>query len=168
MPKRTRIVNDPADLVPLFQAFGNEVHKRVFNELSVNWRTEEELAGLIGGDTRKSLEILQKGGLIESKWRMPESGKTPDKEFHTSYSSVQVNFQCGLDDLSDLIIIAFSSEEEFCDIIEKIQNEIKNENASMIGLCKALDRNPTFIKGIAKMSSKLTVKGQRLELAGEK
>ena len=37
----------------------------------------------------------------------------------------------------------------------------------MIGLCKALDRNPTFIKGIAKMSSKLTVKGQRLELAGE-
>jgi len=167
MPKRTRIINDPADLVPLFQAFGNDTHKRVFNELSVNWRTEEELAELIGGNIRKSLEILQKGGLIENKWRMPEMGKTPDKEFHTSYSSVQVNFQCGLDDLSDLITIAFSNEEEFSDIIEKIQKEIKRENASMMGLCKALDRKPAFIKGIAKMSSKLTVKGQRLELAGE-
>ncbi|WRQ72897.1 MAG: ArsR family transcriptional regulator [Methanosarcinales archaeon Met12] len=168
MPKRTRIINDPADLVPLFQVFGNDIHKRVFNELSVNWRTKEELAGLIGGDTRKSLEILQKGGLIESKWRMPELGKTPDEEFHTSYSSVQVNFQCGLDDLSDLIVIAFSNEEEFRDIIEKIQKEIKKENASMMGLCKALNQSPSFIRGLAKMSSKLTVKGQRLELAGER
>lgn len=168
MPKRTRIVNDPADLVPLFQAFGNDAHKRIFNELSVDWRTEEELARLIGGDIRKSLEVLQKGGLIESRWRMPEPGKTPNKEFHTPYSSVQANFQCRLDDLSDLIVIAFSPEEGFHDIIERIQKEVEKGNASMIGLCRALNQSPSFIRGLAKMSSKLIVKGQRLELVGEK
>jgi predicted DNA-binding ArsR family transcriptional regulator len=46
--KRTRIINDPSDLVPLLQAFGSEIHKRVFDELSRDWRTERELTALAG------------------------------------------------------------------------------------------------------------------------
>ena len=48
--KRTRIINDPSDLVPLLQAFGSDVHKKVFDELSRDWHTERELSALMGDE----------------------------------------------------------------------------------------------------------------------
>ncbi|MDI6888427.1 MAG: ArsR family transcriptional regulator [Methanocellales archaeon] len=168
MPKRTRIINDPADLVPLLQIFSSGTYKKALHELSVNWRTEQELEKIIGNDAGKSLETLQKCGLIESRWRMPEPGKTPDKEFRASYSRVQANFQCGLDDLSDLIMIAFAHEDSLRETTEKIIEEVKSGNTSLTGLCRTLNRGALFIKGVAKRSNELVVRGQRIELAGER
>lgn len=168
MPKRTRIINDPADLVPLLHIFSSGTHKKVLHELSTEWRTEQDLKKLIGNDVRKSLDALQKCGLIESRWRMPEPSKTPDKEFHASYSRVQANFQCGLDDLSDLIMISFANEDSLREITEKILEEVKSGNTSLIGLCRTLNREALFIKGVAKRSDMLVVRGQRIELAKEK
>ena len=48
--KRTRIINDPSDLVPLLQAFGSDVHKKIFDELSREWRTERELSEIVGDE----------------------------------------------------------------------------------------------------------------------
>lgn len=168
MPKRTRIVNDPADLVPLIQAFGSDMHKKVFNELSSDWMTKAELEKVIGADVDESLKILQKGGLIQSRWRMSDTLKTPDKEYHTSYSNVRANFQCELDELGDLIRIASSDEEEFFEIVFKIEEEIKRGNTSTVGLCRVLDQDASFIRGIAKRSHKLTIQGQKLVLTEEK
>jgi predicted DNA-binding ArsR family transcriptional regulator len=168
MPKRTRIVNDPADLVPLIQAFGSDIHKKVFNELSSDWMTKAELEKVIGAEVDESLKILQKGGLIQSRWRMPDNLETPDKEYHTSYSNVRANFQCELDELGDLIRIAFSDEEEFLEIVFKIEEEIKIGNTSTAGLCRALNQDASFIRGIAKRSHKFTIQGQKLVLTEEK
>jgi len=168
MPKRTRIINDPADLVPLLQIFSSGIHKKAFHELSTDWRTEQELEKLIGNDAGKTLKTLQKCGLIESRWRMPKPGETPDKEFHASYSRVQANFQCGLDDLSDLIMIAFAHEDGLREATEKILEEVKSGNTSLIGLCRTLDKGALFIKGVAKRSDELIVRGQRIELAEQR
>jgi len=168
MPKRTRIINDPADLVPLLQIFSSGTHKKALHELSTDWKTEQELEKLIGNDAGKTLETLQKCGLIESRWRMPEPSKTPDKEFHASYSRVRANFQCGLDDLSDLIMISFANEDSLREVTEKILEEVKSGNTSLIGLCRTLNREALFIKGVAKRSNELAVRGQRIELAEEK
>ncbi|MDD2665819.1 MAG: ArsR family transcriptional regulator [Methanocellales archaeon] len=168
MPKRTRIVNDPADLVPLIQAFGSDLHKKVFNAFSSDWMTKEELEKAVGADVSESLKILQKGGLIQSRWRMPEDAGVPEKEFQASYSDVRANFQCGLDELSNLIRIASSDDEEFLEIVFKIEEEIKMGNTSTVGLCRALNQNACFIRGVAKRSNKLTVRGQKLLLAEEK
>ena len=168
MTKRTRIVNDPADLVPLIQAFGSDIHKKVFNELSSDWTTKEEIEKAVEADVEESLRILQEGGLVQSRWRMTQTGKTPDKEFHASYSNVRANFQCGLDELSNLIRIAFSDDEEFREIVFKIEEEIKMGNTSTSGLCRALNQNVCFIRGVAKRSRKLTIKGQKIVLTEEK
>ena len=145
MPKRTKIVNDPADLVPLIQAFGSDIHKKVFNELSSDWMTKVELEKVMGADVDESLKILQKGGLIQSRWRMPDTLETPDKEFHTSYSKVRANFQCELDELGDLIRIASSDGGEFLEIVFKIEEEIKRGNTSTVGLCRVLNQDASFI-----------------------
>ena len=79
MPKRTRIVNDPADLVPLLQVFGTQKHKKVLDELSVKWKTEKDLEEALGFNAKESLGVLKRAGLLENNWRMPKPGKTPDK-----------------------------------------------------------------------------------------
>ena len=77
--KRTRIINDPSDLVPLLQAFGSNVHKKIFDELSRDWHTERELTLLVGDEAsvHRSVALLRKSGLIETKWRVPEPGLSP-------------------------------------------------------------------------------------------
>lgn len=165
MGKRTKLVNDPSDLVLLLRTFGSGVHKEVFDKLCEGWYTEEELADAASADIKSSIEMLRKGGLIESQWRMPEPGKTPDKEYTTSYSKLHANFQCSLKDLSDLIMITFKSDSELADMIAAIEKEVEGGNRSMAGLSRALDMSAAFIRGVARRSHRLIVKGQRLELA---
>ncbi len=167
MGKRTRIVNEPSDLVPLLRAFGSNAHKKVFDFLQKDWKTEEEIEIEVGFKVGESLDILKKSGLVESKWRMPEPGKKPQKEYHSSYSRVHVNFQCSVEDLSDLITITFKSDGEIKGYLDVIEKEVLGGNQSMNGLQRVIDKSIMFIRGVAKRSPILTVKGQRIELIGE-
>ena len=97
---------------------------------------------------------------------MPEAGKTPEKEYHTSYSKIQVNFQCSIEDLSDLIEITFGAENEYREMIEQIENEVINGNQSMTGLSRAIGTSPLHLRGVARRSNNLLVKGQRIEFVG--
>jgi predicted DNA-binding ArsR family transcriptional regulator len=164
MGKRTKLINDPSDLVLLLRTFGSNTHKEVFDELSDGWVTEQELSERIGADVKQSLEILRKSGLIESQWRMPEPGKTPDKEYTTTYSKLHANFQCSVKDISDLIMITFKSDAEISEMVDAIEEEVTKGNRSMVGLSRALDMSSALIRGVARRSCRLAVKGQRLEL----
>lgn len=167
MGKRTRIINEPSDIVPLLRAFGSEVHKKVFDALQKDWKTEEELEKEVGLKVAESLDVLKKSGMVESKWRMPQPGKKPEKEYHSSYSRVAVNFQCSVEDLSDLIMITFKSDSEIRGYLDVIEKEVVEGNQSMNGLQRVVDKSIMFIRGVAKRSPILTVKGQRIELVGE-
>ena len=79
MGKRTRIINDPSDLVPLLRTFGSDTHKKVFDILLADWYTEDELEKQLSIEVDESLNILKKCGLVESKWRMPEPGNNLKK-----------------------------------------------------------------------------------------
>ncbi len=98
---------------------------------------------------------------------MPEPGKKPEKEYHSSYSRVQVNFQCSIEDLADLIMITFKSDSEISRYVDIIEKEVCGGNQSMNGLQRVIDKSIMFIRGVARRSSILTVKGQRIEMAGE-
>jgi len=167
MGKRTRIVNEPSDLVPLLRAFGSDSHKKVFDCLQKDWKTESEIETEAGFNVSESLDLLKKSGLVESKWRMPESGKKPEKEYHSSYSRVHLNFQCSVEDISDLIMITFKSDSEIKNYVDVIEKEVVDGNQSMNGLQRVVDKSIMFIRGVARRSSILAVKGQRIELAAE-
>ncbi len=167
MGKRTRIVNEPSDIVPLLRAFGSENHKKVFDCLQKDWKTEDEIEAEAGFKVNESLDLLKKSGLVESKWRMPEAGKKPKKEYHSSYSRVHLNFQCSVEDISDLIMITFKSDSEIKNYVDIIEKEVIQGNQSMNGLQRIVDKSIMFIRGVARRSSILAVKGQRIELAGE-
>lgn len=166
--KRTKIINDPADLVPLLQVFSSKLHSQVFNEIAAGWKTEEELRESAAVDVGKSLDALKQGGLIESRWRMPAPGEQPVLEYRTSYNEVRANFQCSMEELSELIMIAFSMDEGLRKMAESIEKEIEGGNASLVNLSRIFDRSPTYLKGVAKRSRNIVVKGQRLEIARER
>jgi predicted DNA-binding ArsR family transcriptional regulator len=163
--KRTRIINDPSDLVPLLQAFGSDVHKRVFDELRREWHTERELAMLAGDESsvHRSVALLRKSGLIETKWRVPEPGASPEKEYHSTYSRVQANFGASMEDLSELINLTFMSDEELRSVSEKLQKMVKGGNSSLSNLSRELGLSQMFIRGVAKRAEGLAVRGQRIE-----
>ncbi len=167
--KRTRIINDPSDLVPLLQAFGSEAHKKVFDELSKGWRTERELSEFIHDReaVHRSVELLRKSGLVETKWRMPEAGASPEKEFHSTYSRIQASFGAPMEDLSELIRLTFMSEEELRNVTDKIRGQVTSGNTSLSNLSRELSLSQVFIRGVAKRAEGLTVRGQRVELFEE-
>ena len=167
MGKRTRIINDPSELVPLLRTFGSRTHKKVFDVLSTQWMTKEDLDEYIDGDSTESLSILKKSGLIESQWKMPEPGKMPAMEYRTSYSKVQANFQCSFEDLSDIIMLTFKPYEEVRDSIEELERQVMEGNSSMSNLTRALNKNPLYIRSVARRSNKLSVMGQRLKVNEE-
>lgn len=164
MSNRTRIVNDPADLVPLLQIFKSDAHKRVFNVLLNSWKTEDELRDLLNAEIDGSLEMLKKGGLIETKWRMPEPGKTPEVEYHSSYSKFRADFQCSISDMCDVIRIATSDDEKLREIADIMEDEVRSGNISLQNLSRTLKQSPIFLRGIAKRSQNIVVKGHRFEL----
>lgn len=167
MGKRIRIINEPSDIVPLLRAFGTESHKKVFDSLQSGWKTEEEIEKEVGFKPADSLRVLKKSGFVESKWRMPQPGRTPEKEFHSSYSKVQLNFECSVEDLSDMIMVTFKNDNELRTYLDIIEKEVKAGNQSMNGLQRVIDKSIMFIRAVARRSPILTVKGQRIEMFGE-
>ena len=167
MPRRTRIINDPSELVPLLQTFKSKEHKHVFNALTNEWMTKSQLNEIMGFDVEESLNILKRCGLLEIQWRMPKPGDTPEKEYHSSYSKAQANFQCSFEDLSEIIILTFTPYEEIKDLIKELENEVENGNHSMSSLTRSLNRSPLYVRALARRSDKLTVMGQRLKMNEE-
>jgi len=162
--KRTRVINDPSDLVPLIEVFSNNDHRQVYKLLSNNWYTKDELDQKIDRDARKSLDALRRGGLLESKWRMPEPGDSPQMEFQTSFTSIRSGFQCSITDFAEVVESALSKDESIREEAERLEDEVLKGNNSLINLARIMDTNPNQLKCIAKRYGRLTVKGQRLEV----
>lgn len=93
---------------------------------------------------------------------MPEPGKKPEKEFRATYSKFRANFQCGMNELSDLLYLAVSNDEDLRTTVEAIEAELSNGNVSINDLARKFNVSPIFIRGIAKRSQRMDVKGQGL------
>ncbi len=160
-----RIVNDPVELIPLLITFNNSCYKQVYDLLNKSWMTEEELSTHLKEEgVSHCISILKKGNLIEEQWRMPEPGKRPVKEFRATYNKFRANFQCNLTDLSDLLYIAVSNDEQLRIVVEKVEEELSGGNNSINDIARKFGVSPTLIRGLAKRIPHLDVKGQGLVL----
>lgn len=163
MPGHIRIVNDPVELVPLLMTFNNPVFKKVYELLSKSWLTEDEILSQIDSDSvAVCLQILKKGNLIEEQWRMPKRGEKPRKEYRATYNKFRANFQCNLQDLSDILYLSLSNDENLRDLVDQIEGELSGGSSSINDLSRKFGVSAVFIKGLAKRIPHLDVKGQGL------
>mgnify|MGYP001190507247 CR=1 FL=1 len=163
MTGHIRIINDPVELVPLLITFNDERFKQIYELLNHAWMTQAELEAALGTDqVDDCLTILKKGNLIEEQWRMPEPGNKPEKEFRATYSKFRANFQWGMSELSDLLYLAISNDETLRSMVESVEAELETGNVSINDLARKYSVSPIFIRGIAKRSQRMDVKGQGL------
>jgi predicted DNA-binding ArsR family transcriptional regulator len=162
VPGHIRIVNDPVELVPLLMTFNDPAFKKVYELLNKSWLTEEEIRAQVGDDSvALCLQILKKGNLVEEQWRMPKPGANPKKEFRATYNKFRANFQCNL---SDILYIALSNDENLREVVEHIERELAKGNSSINDLSRKFSLSPIFVKGLAKRITHMDVKGQGLVL----
>ena len=165
MPGHIRIVNDPVELVPLLMTFNSPVFKKVYELLSKSWMTEAEIQAQVNDESVPiCLQVLKKGNLVEEQWRMPRPGEKPQREFRGTYNKFRANFQCNLQDLSDILYISLSNDENLRDVVGQIETELSNGNTSISDLSRKFGVSPVFIRGLAKRIPHLDVKGQGLVL----
>lgn len=165
MPGHIRIVNDPVELVPLLMTFNDPSFKKVYELLHKSWLTENEIKAQVKNDSvGLCLQILKKGNLVEEQWRMPKPGVNPEKEFRATYNKFRANFQCNLSDLSDILYISLSNDENLREVVEHIEGELQKGNSSINDLSRKFNVSPIFIKGLAKRITHMDVKGQGLVL----
>lgn len=164
MPQRTRIINDPAELVPLFQAFSSEENMEIFREISGGWVTEEELEDSFGDDFRSSVKLFRSAGLVKSNWARGENG--PVKEYTTSYSDFRANFDCSIEDIAELVTISLENEAVL-DNRESLIREYLRENDGRIridDLSGDLSISSIGVRAIVKRSEDLRFHGNKVEL----
>ena len=165
VPGHIRIVNDPVELVPLLMTFNDPMYKKVYELLNKSWMTEEEIQAQVQDDKLPvCIQILKKGNLVEEQWRMPKPGKKPEKEFRATYNKFRANFQCNLTDLSDILYLSLSNDENLREVVENIEEELGKGNSSINDLSRKFSVSPVFVKGLAKRIPHMDVKGQGLVL----
>ena len=86
------------------------------------------------------------------------------KEFRATYNKFRANFQCNLADLSDILYISLSNDENLRDVVEQIEGELGKGNSSINDLSRKFGVSSVFIKGLAKRITHMDVKGQGLVL----
>lgn len=165
VPGHIRIVNDPVELVPLLMTFNDPMYKKVYELLNKSWLTEEEIQAQVqDNNVPVCIQILKKGNLVEEQWRMPKPGKKPEKEFRATYNKFRANFQCNLSDLSDILYLSLSNDENLREVVENIEEELGKGNSSINDLSRKFSVSPVFVKGLAKRIPHMDVKGQGLVL----
>ena len=112
--------------------FNDPSFKKVYELLNKSWMTEDEIRAQVNNDSIPlCLQILKKGNLVEEQWRMPKPGAKPQKEFRSTYNKFRANFQCNLSDLSDILYISLSNDENLREVVEKIEGELGKGNSSI-------------------------------------
>lgn len=165
VPGHIRIVNDPVELVPLLMTFNDPAFKKVYELLNKSWMTEEEIQAHVDDEiVPVCIQLLKKGNLVEEQWRMPKPGKKPEREFRATYNKFRANFQCNLADLSDIIYLSLSNDENLRETVERIEEELGKGNSSINDLSRKIGVSPIFVKGLAKRIPHMDVKGQGLVL----
>jgi predicted DNA-binding ArsR family transcriptional regulator len=163
VPGHIRIVNDPVELVPLLMTFNDPSFKKIYEILSKSWLTEEEISMQVDSDSvAVCLQILKKGNLVEEQWRMPKRGEKPCREYRATYNKFRANFQCNLQDLSDILYLSLSNDENLRVLVDQIEGELAGGSNSINDLSRRFGVSPVFIKGLAKRIPHLDVKGQGL------
>ena len=163
MPGHIRIVNDPVELVPLLMTFNDPSFKKIYEILSKSWLTDEEISMQVDSDSvAVCLQILKKGNLVEEQWRMPKRGEKPCREYRATYNKFRANFQCNLQDLSDILYLSLSNDENLRVLVDQIEGELAGGSNSINDLSRRFGVSPVFIKGLAKRIPHLDVKGQGL------
>ena len=160
---RIKVINEPSELVPMLRSVDTPVKRDVLKEVTLEWRTAEEIEKKFGPEGKDAIIFFEKMKLVESRW-LSTNGNYPEKSFHTYYTSFHINAQWPVYEISDVLAAAMMSEDEYAEIEKRILDEVGPEGRFSGDVAEALGMTSTMLKSLVRRSVKMDFRGHRIEL----
>ncbi len=160
---RIKVINEPSELVPMLRSVDTPVKRDVLKEVTLEWRTADEIEKKYGPEGKDAIIFFEKMKLVESRW-LSTDGNYPEKSFHTYYTSFHINAQWPVYEISDVLAAAMMSEEEYSEIENKILAEVGTDGKFSGDVAEALGMTSTMLKSLVRRSVKMAFSGNRIEL----
>ena len=73
--KRIKVINEPSELVPVLRCVDSDLKRKVFLEVSKDWKTLDQVEDEFGVEGREALILFEKMKLVESMWQSGKDNK---------------------------------------------------------------------------------------------
>ncbi len=163
---RIKVISEPSELVPMLRSVDTPVKRDVLKEVTLEWRTVDEIEKKFGPEGKDAIVFFEKMKLVESRW-LSTNGNYPEKSFHTAYTSFHINAQWPIYEISDVLVAAMMNEKEFADIENKILGEVGEDGVFSGDVAEKLGLTSTMLKSLVRRSVKMDFHGHRIELIKE-
>jgi predicted DNA-binding ArsR family transcriptional regulator len=162
--KRIKVINEPTELVPMLRALDSPVKREVFNAVSKEWCTINDIEKNFGDEGVEALEFFEKMKLVETMWQTTDNN-TQEKAYHTYYMSFHINTSCPVQEISEILSVAVMPDKEFEKLEKSIIKMIGNDGMFAGDVSEQKDLTMTMLKSVVKRSTKLEYRGHRVELS---
>ena len=163
---RIKVINEPSELVPMLRSVDTPVKRDVLKEVTLEWRTADEIEQKFGPDGREAIIFFEKMKLVETRW-LSKNGGYPEKSYHTYYTSFNINAQWPVYEISDVLTAAMMSDDEFAEIETKILDLVGKDGRFSGDVAEGLGLSSTMLKSLVRRSVKMDYRGHRIELIHE-
>lgn len=160
---RIKVVNEVTELVPILRAVDSPVKLKLLQRLSESWLTTEDVLREFGKEGTHALLFFDRLKLVDTRWVAREGRKTPDKSFHSYYSTININTTAPLAEVSEVLAIASMGDKEYARLEQKIFDSVGETGRFFNDIAEELGMSPTRLKGLVKRSDKLEYRGHRVE-----
>ena len=160
---RIKVINEPSELVPMLRSVDTPVKRDVLKEVTLEWRTADEIEKKYGPEGKDAIIFFEKMKLVESRW-LSTDGNYPEKSFHTYYTSFHINAQWPVYEISDVLAAAMLGEEEYAEIENKILEQVGSDGRFSGDVAEALGLTSTMLKSLVRRSVKMDFRGHRIEI----
>ena len=163
---RIKVINEPSELVPMLRSVDSPIKRDVLKEVTLEWRTADEIEQKFGPDGRDAIIFFEKMKLVETRW-LSKNGGYPEKSYHTYYTSFSINAQWPVYEISDVLTAAMMSDEEYSQIEEKILAEVGKDGRFSGDAAAAPGLSAHTLKSLVRRSVKMDYRGHRIEPSRE-
>jgi len=160
--RRIKVINEPTELVPMLRALDTTVKRQVFQEVTNDWNTAEQIEEKYGEEGKDALLFFEKMKLVETMWQSREDN-TQEKAYHTYYISFYINTSAPVTEISDILAAAVMDDKEFNKLETKIFKLVGEDGMFIGDISEQEDLSSTFLKALVKRSTKLEYRGHRIE-----
>jgi len=160
---RIKVINDAPDMITIFRAVDTPVKKDVFAEASKGWVTADQIREKHGDEGVAALLYFEKTKLVDTRWQAVEGSSSPMKAYHTFYTSVHINIQVSLNEISDVMEVALMPPEVFQEWDDRIAEIVGNEGVYVGDITEKMELDPVRLKSMVRRSPRLIFRGHRVE-----
>jgi predicted DNA-binding ArsR family transcriptional regulator len=160
---RIKVVNEVSELVPILRAVDTPVKLKLLQRLSESWLTTDDVVREFGKEGSKALTFFEKLKLVDTRWVAREGKRSPDKSYHSYYSTININTTAPLAEISEILSIASMDDKEYAKLEARIFDAVGDTGRFFSDMAEELGMSATRLKGLVKRSDKLEYRGHRIE-----